>query len=98
MDRWQHLAAELINFGKLGSVAYDVDNINECYTCKHLIICTGLSKPNIPKEISGIEHAIGYEELELNDNEYPATWIMINMDLYDELGLILDNKNIQWKW
>ena len=38
------------------------------------------------------------EELELEGNEYPATWIMINMDLYDELGLILDNKNIQWKW
>ena len=31
-------------------------------------------------------------------DEYPATWIMINMDLYDELGSILDNENIQWKW
>lgn len=38
------------------------------------------------------------QELELNDNEYPATWIMINMDLYDELGKILDSKNIQWRW
>ncbi len=38
------------------------------------------------------------EELELSGNEYPATWIMINMDLYDELGEILDSHNIQWRW
>ena len=30
--------------------------------------------------------------------ESPNTWIMINMDLYEELGLILDNNDIKWSW
>ena len=75
----------IININKKKDIFYlrysnnnnDVDNINDCYTCKHLIICTGLSKPNIPKEISGIEHAIGYEELELNDELYKGKKICI---------------------
>jgi|TARA_B100001250_G_scaffold409663_1_gene434478 thioredoxin reductase len=70
----------IINIDKnndLFKLRYNNDNINDYYQCKHLIICTGLSKPNIPTEIDGIEHAIGYEELELNDELYKGKKIAI---------------------
>tara|TARA_X000001036_G_scaffold203827_2_gene191511 strand:- start:249 stop:2336 length:2088 start_codon:yes stop_codon:yes gene_type:complete len=70
----------IINIDKnngLFKLRYKNDNINDYYQCKHLIICTGLSKPNIPREIDGIKHAIGYEELELNDELYKGKKIAI---------------------
>ena len=40
------------------------------FVCKYLIICIGLQKPYIPKDIPGIEHAIGYESIDLDKNKY----------------------------
>eukprot|EP01084_Bolivina_argentea_P163065 283730_1 len=39
------------------------------YECKHLFIATGLFKPHIP-EITGIEYAIGYENLSTNLTQF----------------------------
>ena len=31
--------------------------------CKSIVMATGLTKPNVPASVIGIEHAIGYEDL-----------------------------------
>lgn len=47
------------------------------YHCKYLIMATGLSKPNIPNEIQGIEHSIGYEEMEMDLEKYRNKHVLI---------------------
>jgi len=50
---------------------------NYVYHCKYLIMATGLSKPNIPKDIPGIEHAIGYEEMDMDLEKYRNKEVLI---------------------
>ena len=98
-----HEARPKMSFTKLelDFIAYFMETEYEKGTgyCFHdewdMNITRGVISSLIKKNVIDIQTA---EELELEGSEYPATWIMINMDLYDELGLILDNKNIQWKW
>ena len=37
--------------------------VEERVLCRSVVMATGLSKPNVPASVVGIEHAIGYEEL-----------------------------------
>lgn len=47
-----------------------VDSHGETFTCARLLIATGAVKPNIPKDIEGIEHAVGYEDHDVDPAVY----------------------------
>ena len=45
------------------TLADGADQTEERVLCKTIVMSTGLSKPNAPSTVVGIEHAIGYEDL-----------------------------------
>jgi len=47
-----------------------VDRDGHVFTCKRLVIATGAVKPHVPEEIEGIEHALGYEDHDLDPAVY----------------------------
>ncbi|KAL8620878.1 hypothetical protein ACOMHN_047049 [Nucella lapillus] len=46
------------------------------YSCKALVLATGMWKPNIP-DMPGIEHTVGYETMSLNPDEYEGKTVLI---------------------
>ncbi|CAG5131919.1 unnamed protein product, partial [Candidula unifasciata] len=52
------------------------DQRNQCYTCRTLIMATGISTPNIP-QVQGIELAKGYESVSINPEDYEAKTVLI---------------------
>lgn len=51
-------------------------NNDRVYTCKHLVVATGFSKPYIPA-IKGIEHAENYIKCSVNPEDYINQRVMI---------------------
>ena len=49
----------------------------QTYTCDRIFLATGAVLPNIPKEIEGIEHALGYEEYQADPALYENKRIAI---------------------
>ncbi len=47
-----------------------VDRASSAFSCERLVIATGAVKPNIPREIEGIEHALGYEDHDIDPTIY----------------------------
>lgn len=46
------------------------------YSCKALVLATGMWKPNIPN-MPGIEHTVGYETMSLNPDDYEGKTVLI---------------------
>ena len=67
----------IVNINKNKNIFHLTTEEGHGYTCTKLIVCTGLSKPNIPNDINGIHHAIGYEKIELNDDLYKGKKLCI---------------------
>ena len=42
-----------------------------------LLLATGLWKPNIPTDIQGIEHAVGYEDMTIDPDFYSGKNVLI---------------------
>ncbi|PVD38203.1 hypothetical protein C0Q70_00814 [Pomacea canaliculata] len=59
-----------------GVLYYMNDQLNNSYSCKVLIIATGMGKPNIPA-MKGIEYADGYESMSLNPEDYEGKSVLI---------------------
>ena len=52
------------------------DFAGHSYRCRYLIVSTGLGVENIPEELSGVEHTIGYPDMLLNKVEKVITNII----------------------
>ncbi|PVD38202.1 hypothetical protein C0Q70_00813 [Pomacea canaliculata] len=59
-----------------GVLYYMNDQLNNSYSCKVLIIATGMGKPNIP-DMKGIEYAEGYESLSLHPEDYEGKSVLV---------------------
>ncbi|XP_074647210.1 FAD-dependent oxidoreductase domain-containing protein 2-like [Tubulanus polymorphus] len=46
------------------------------YSCKTIVVATGLSKPNIPK-FQGVEYTVGYEDVSINPDEFEGKSVLI---------------------
>ena len=68
---------EVRKISKINDIFQLVCGNNKVYRCKRLIMATGLSKPNIPDNIPGIELAIGYEEMGMDKEKYRNKHVMV---------------------
>ncbi|XP_059153473.1 FAD-dependent oxidoreductase domain-containing protein 2-like [Physella acuta] len=53
------------------------DQMGQCYTCRTLIMATGISTPNIPRQVQGIDLTTGYETMSLNPDDYEGKSVLI---------------------
>ncbi|XP_077982946.1 FAD-dependent oxidoreductase domain-containing protein 2-like [Glandiceps talaboti] len=53
-----------------------INQVNTTYTCRTVIVCTGISKPNRP-EFDGSEHTVGYEDVSLNRTDFIGKSVLI---------------------
>ncbi|NJL26853.1 MAG: NAD(P)-binding domain-containing protein [Thermoanaerobaculia bacterium] len=47
-----------------------VDTEGRAFSCRRLVLGTGAVKPHVPREIEGIEHALGYEDHDIDPALY----------------------------
>lgn len=52
------------------------DQIGQTYTCRNLVLATGVSTPNIPS-FPGVEHAVGYESMSIDPQDYEGKTVLI---------------------
>ncbi|XP_076458503.1 FAD-dependent oxidoreductase domain-containing protein 2-like [Babylonia areolata] len=53
------------------------DQHGNMHTCRALVLATGRWKPNIPDNIDGIEHAVGYENMSVDPSDYEGKSVLI---------------------
>ena len=54
-----------------------VETVDGRYSCKVVVVATGLSTPNIPKGIDGIELAQGYEDVPKEGSAYEQQSVLV---------------------
>ncbi|XP_076451217.1 FAD-dependent oxidoreductase domain-containing protein 2-like [Babylonia areolata] len=59
-----------------GVLHYMNDQNGNEHSCKVVVMATGMWKPNIP-DMPGIEHALGYETMSLNPDDYEGKTVLI---------------------
>jgi hypothetical protein len=60
VDKHRFAVTVTLNGGVAGA---NTQAATEQVLCKSIVMATGLTKPNVPASVIGIEHAIGYEDL-----------------------------------
>lgn len=53
------------------------DQLGTSYTCSKLLIATGISTPNIPTEVPGMEYTDGYETVSTNPDDFEGQSVLI---------------------
>ena len=51
--------------------------MSEMFLSRVLLLAIGLWKPNIPADIQGIEHAVGYEDMTIDPDFYSGKNVLI---------------------
>lgn len=68
----------IINVVKNDDDSYTLtDKKKNTYSCQYLIVSTGLWVENIPKDLQGVEHTIGYPNMSINVDDYDGKTIMV---------------------
>lgn len=53
------------------------DQNGNVYTCRVLIVATGIATPNIPQNVPGMEYTEGYEDISINPDDFEGQSVLI---------------------
>lgn len=53
------------------------DGNGQKYTCSKLVVATGIATPNVPQNVDGMEHVIGYEDVSINPEDFEGQSVLI---------------------
>lgn len=61
------------------------------FSSRKLVVATGIATPNVPQNVDGMEHVIGYEDVSINPEDFEGQSVLI-------LGTLIMILRISWTW
>lgn len=59
------------------------------FSSRKLVVATGIATPNVPQNVDGMEHVIGYEDVSINPEDFEGQSVLI-------LGTLIMILRIYW--